>query len=111
MRSEGVRGDMGMDLRARWSATPEDRLLAQDPEFGKADPGTVGDDEVGVTGWVDPQWPGFRGEGRDSVVRGARGAQVALAKRGLPLAPVHAVVVVDGVLRVGIEADRRAARE
>ncbi len=68
LRSEGVDGDMSADFAWRWQPTPEDRLLAA---------GTLGADrstspsEVGLKEGSEA-WPGFRGAGRDSVVRGPR---------------------------------------
>jgi outer membrane protein assembly factor BamB len=70
LRSEGVRGDLGVDLAFRWSASAESRLLAAEPGFGErlSATGAGGEDPVRA----EAEWPGFRGAGRDGVVSGVR---------------------------------------
>ncbi len=65
LRSGGISGDGVSDFAWRWSKTSEERLLAaaHDHEVGGA---SVAATETGV------DWPGFRGPGRDSVIRGVR---------------------------------------
>jgi outer membrane protein assembly factor BamB len=63
-RTGGVYGEGGMDLAWRWSATPEERLLAaagDAPSVFAAAPDVV--DARGA-------WPGFRGPRRDSAIPG-----------------------------------------
>jgi outer membrane protein assembly factor BamB len=67
LRTEGVRGGAGSQLRWRWSPTPEERLLAQvgkEPAIPTPANGSVAE--------TAPEWPGFRGPNRDDVVRGVR---------------------------------------
>jgi outer membrane protein assembly factor BamB len=65
VQTGGVTGDTDSDFFWRWSATPEERLLAQ-----------AGDDPIVVPGaavtLTEADWPGFRGPARDGVVRGVR---------------------------------------
>jgi len=70
LRSDGVRGDLGVELALRWSATAEDRLLATEPLFGKSLPTVGADDEEQARS--ETEWPGFRGGSRDSIVSGVR---------------------------------------
>lgn len=66
LRTEGVTGGGGSAWKWRWTKTPEQRLLAQtgaQPALPKSFP-------PGTTAAAD--WPGFRGPGRDSIVRGVR---------------------------------------
>jgi outer membrane protein assembly factor BamB len=95
-------GVIGSDFHWRWTPTPEQRLLAQAPEEPVAPPLTpaaaetskelpvaniAGDEPSALpatpsavrTGPVTPpavetkaDWPGFRGPGRDSIIRGVR---------------------------------------
>ena len=66
LRTEGVTGASGSQFAWRWSATSEERLLAQGdrPLEPRSTPAVVLPDEA--------EWPGFRGPGRDGVVRGVR---------------------------------------
>ncbi|HEV3469448.1 MAG TPA: PQQ-binding-like beta-propeller repeat protein [Pyrinomonadaceae bacterium] len=66
VRTGGITGDAESDLAWRWSQTPEERLLAQAGSEAAARPAALSTAEAGA------DWPGFRGPGRDGVVRGAR---------------------------------------
>jgi outer membrane protein assembly factor BamB len=64
VRVEGIRGEGGMDAAWRWSKTAEERLL-----------GEVARESAGASPTIPagpPEWPGFRGAGRDGVVRSLR---------------------------------------
>jgi outer membrane protein assembly factor BamB len=65
VRTGGVSGE-GSELHWRWSKTPEERLLAQARDEPTAPPSAAQAAETGA------DWPGFRGPGRDSIVRGVR---------------------------------------
>ncbi|HEV2761381.1 MAG TPA: PQQ-binding-like beta-propeller repeat protein [Pyrinomonadaceae bacterium] len=71
VRTEGVWGNAGFDFAWRWSKTPEERLLAQG---GDKLPGgeTTARRSAPVAAETGAEWPGFRGAGRDGVVRGVR---------------------------------------
>jgi outer membrane protein assembly factor BamB len=66
VRTGGVKGAGGSDLHWRWTKTPEQLLLAQAgnerPRHPPVVPGTNN----------SPEWPGFRGPDRNSVLRGVR---------------------------------------
>jgi outer membrane protein assembly factor BamB len=66
VRTGGFTGDLHHDFAWRWARTPEERLLAQaanEPVAPAAAPAAAD---------VGPDWPGFRGAARDSVIRGVR---------------------------------------
>jgi outer membrane protein assembly factor BamB len=65
-RTEGVRGSGFSDFRWRWSATAEERLLERGPE------NPVVSSAVAEAVGQEPEWPGFRGKKRDSIVSGTR---------------------------------------
>src|SRR5205823_6321346 len=65
LRTGGISGSGASDFHWRWTPTPEDRLLASAGDEPPAPPGQPPAD-------VAPQWPGFRGPGRDGVARGVR---------------------------------------
>jgi outer membrane protein assembly factor BamB len=90
LRTGGLTGDANSDLHWRWTRTPEERLLAQtdEPAAPASAPAAV---EASEEGLVAPagnrpvavpsapgavtrrvSWPGFRGPGRDSIIRGVR---------------------------------------
>ncbi len=64
-RTGGISG-AGTDFAWRWSPTPEERLLAEARHVPT--PAAV----VPASLEQEPQWPGFRGPNRDSVIRGIR---------------------------------------
>jgi outer membrane protein assembly factor BamB len=66
VRTEGITSDViGSEFHWRWTPTREQRLLAQAAGERAAQPAPGA-----VEGGAD--WPGFRGPGRDGVVRGVR---------------------------------------
>jgi outer membrane protein assembly factor BamB len=67
IRTGGASGDFKNDFHWRWSATPEDRLLAQGDE-PVAPPAPV----AHSTDKTEADWPGFRGPQRDGAVRGVQ---------------------------------------
>lgn len=69
VRTAGMIGGGGMELHWRWTPTPEDRLLAQPAAL--APPAPVLPPKRDAVR-KDPEWPGFRGPGRDGVIRGVR---------------------------------------
>lgn len=94
-RTDGMRGDGDAQLAWRWTATPEERLLAQRaalpaeplpaptpvPETKKGPeeaPSAQPPAEAAPSPKVQPaeetpeEWPSFRGPGRDAVVHGLR---------------------------------------
>jgi outer membrane protein assembly factor BamB len=66
LRTGGLTGDGASDLHWRWSPTPEERLLALPGDEPAAPPPTP------TAAKTDARWPGFRGPGRDGIVRGVR---------------------------------------
>jgi outer membrane protein assembly factor BamB len=68
VRTGGLSGEADSELHWRWTATPEERLLAGDrgPRTAAASSGGSGSDAA------EAEWPGFRGPARDGVVRGVR---------------------------------------
>lgn len=74
VRTGGITGDGDSDLSWRWSQTPEERLLARAGDGrGGGRERRPSDGEPLVIG----DWPGFRGHGRDGVVRGAHVARIS----------------------------------
>ncbi len=81
VRTGGFTGDGDSDFAWRWAETAEDRLLAQAgdepagplavPGAGSIGAGRIATDRV-ATDRVATDWPGFRGPGRDGIVRGVR---------------------------------------
>jgi outer membrane protein assembly factor BamB len=66
LRTGGMNGDGASDLHWRWSPTPEERVLAlADDEPAAPPPASPAEQRVA-------EWPGFRGPGRDGIVRGVR---------------------------------------
>ncbi|HSR55854.1 MAG TPA: PQQ-binding-like beta-propeller repeat protein [Alphaproteobacteria bacterium] len=66
LRIDGIAGDGAPDFEWRWTATAEEQLLARagdQPAPSLADPPEME---------AAPEWPGFRGPGRDGVVSGLR---------------------------------------
>jgi outer membrane protein assembly factor BamB len=66
LRTGGITGDADSDFHWRWTKTPEERLLAQ------ADDEPVAVSPVPAAVKTKADWPGFRGPGRDSIIRGMR---------------------------------------
>jgi hypothetical protein len=66
LRTEGVTGAGGSDLKWRWAKTPEERLLARSGDEPAALPAPPAAVKNGA------EWPGFRGAERDGAVRGLR---------------------------------------
>ena len=66
LRSAGITGEGAADFAWRWSETPEERLLAEAGDEPTALPSAPAAAETGA------DWPGFRGPGRDSIIRGVR---------------------------------------
>ncbi|MEM7353750.1 MAG: PQQ-binding-like beta-propeller repeat protein [Acidobacteriota bacterium] len=71
VRSEGMTGDHTMHFAWRWAATAEERLLAEGDDWTKR-PTEVAPATPGVSIAGPAGWPGFRGPGRDSLIRGNR---------------------------------------
>lgn len=67
-RTTGVSGGFDWDFAWRWSETAEDRLLAEAGAGG--DP--RGRSAVNVATETAPEWPGFRGPGRNGIVHATR---------------------------------------
>ncbi len=65
VRTGGITGEGDSDIHWRWTATPEERLLAQ----GGNGPAALTVPQETKTG---ANWPGFRGPQRDGIIRGAR---------------------------------------
>ena len=67
VRTAGVTGDFAADFEWRWTATPEERLLAQsgDEPMALPSPSTAAVE-------TEADWPGFRGPDRNSKVPGVR---------------------------------------
>ncbi len=63
LRTGGITGELQSDFAWRWSETPEERVLAL------ADVPTAPLPAPAATE-IEADWPGFRGPGRDSVIRG-----------------------------------------
>jgi outer membrane protein assembly factor BamB len=66
VRTGGITGDMDSDFAWRWAETPEDWLLARAADEPAAFPSLPAAGEAG------PDWPGFRGPNRDSIIPGVR---------------------------------------
>ena len=67
LRTGGLTAEGDSDLHWRWTKTPEERLLAQASDELAAPPASPpAATETGA------DWPGFRGAGRDGIVRGVR---------------------------------------
>ncbi|MBI5280671.1 MAG: PQQ-binding-like beta-propeller repeat protein [Candidatus Solibacter usitatus] len=79
LRTEGINGDHDATFAWRWSATTEQSLLAKPIPMPAAPPVELapsqpavpaGEPKPAVLPAVAPEWPGFRGPNRDSVVPG-----------------------------------------
>ncbi|HYN81556.1 MAG TPA: PQQ-binding-like beta-propeller repeat protein, partial [Gemmatimonadaceae bacterium] len=66
IRTGGFTANFDNDFAWRWSKTPEERLLAQ----AQDEPAALSAAPAAAKTGAD--WPGFRGPGRDGIVRGVR---------------------------------------
>ena len=64
VRSEGMAGDSGLDLAWRWSESNEERFLAQSSDE------PAGEAMHALLPGTEAEWPGFRGELRNSTIEG-----------------------------------------
>jgi outer membrane protein assembly factor BamB len=64
VRTGGVTGGFRSDFAWRWSLTPEEKILAE------ADDVPTAPLPAPAAAELEADWPGFRGPGRDSVIRG-----------------------------------------
>jgi outer membrane protein assembly factor BamB len=64
IRTDGITGDFTPDLQWRWSKTAEEELLVTREDV-KVDPANL---DIRISSI--PEWPGFRGPGRDGIIRG-----------------------------------------
>ena len=67
VRSEGVWGDFSTEHHWRWEKTPEERIL---DDLARQDHHLDADPSADLGAFVEAEWPGFRGPGRDGVVPG-----------------------------------------
>lgn len=73
VRTEGITGNADLELAWRWSKSAEERLLARGDEGGSAGGASSSARGSGAAAREGGDvWPGFRGPGRDGVVRGVR---------------------------------------
>src|SRR5262245_26693763 len=68
VRTGGIDGEGTSDLHWRWTRSPEERLLSRD---GDGIDSLASPPSAPTPGKV-AEWPGFRGAGRDGVIRGVR---------------------------------------
>jgi outer membrane protein assembly factor BamB len=64
VRSEGMDGGSGLDIAWRWSETNEERFLSQMANE------RVGEEIYALLPETEAEWPGFRGEKRNSRIAG-----------------------------------------
>ena len=69
LRTDGIIGGGAAKLRWRWTPTGEQRLLAGTGDSLSSAPATAMNSEMPVT---TREWPGFRGPGRDGIIRHVR---------------------------------------
>src|SRR5258705_4567442 len=69
VRTGGITGEANSDFHWRWTRTPEERLVAQQGDEPPALASVLAAPAAAKTG---ADWPGFRGPGRDGVVRGVQ---------------------------------------
>ena len=121
LRQDGINGDHNATFGWRWSASAEERLLAESaneppaastatpepapsvPAVTAAQPSPTETPKTATAETHVAEWPGFRGPGRDGVVRGvkiktdwAASPPVQLWKR--PVGPGWSSFAVDGNL-------------
>ncbi len=66
LRTGGIAGQGGSDFHWRWTPSPEQRLLSQASDKPSALP------PAPAAAKTAADWPGFRGPGRDGIVRGVK---------------------------------------
>lgn len=64
IRTGGITGSAAADFHWRWTKSPEEQLLAENKDEPVV---ALATNEATAT---DAKWPGFRGPGRDGVIRG-----------------------------------------
>jgi hypothetical protein len=69
LRTDGIIGGGAAQLRWRWTPTGEQRLLAGTGDSLSSAPATAMNSDVPV---ATREWPGFRGPGRDGIIRHVR---------------------------------------
>jgi len=101
LRTGGITGDGVSDLHWRWSATPEERLLARTEEPPPLSAAAPAPRDEATAAPSEPEWAGFRGAARDGIVRGvrietdwSRAAPVELWRR--PIGPGWSSFAVQG---------------
>ena len=77
IRIGGIRAEGGLDFAWRWSATSEERLLAQSNDESKMVPSVPAETPrelppASAAAKAAADWPGFRGPNRDSIVPGVQ---------------------------------------
>jgi outer membrane protein assembly factor BamB len=72
LRTGGITGEADSDLHWRWTASPEDRLLAQSRDEPAARPAHPEHPAISAGAPAGADWPGFRGPERNDAVPGAR---------------------------------------
>jgi outer membrane protein assembly factor BamB len=70
LRTDGISGDSASALHWRWTPTSEEQLLAKTPAAIET-AAAIDARSLALTNTA-PEWPGFRGPNRDSIVRGIR---------------------------------------
>lgn len=103
LRAEGMWGDYNMALAWRWTPTVEERMLSQ-ADAAPADQNALTAAEL-ESALTEPEWPGFRGALRDSVLTGVSldadwsgGVGTPLWKK--PIGPGWSSFVVAGPLLI-----------
>jgi outer membrane protein assembly factor BamB len=71
VRTGGFTGELDHDFAWRWSKTPEELLLVQEREELANAPTQLASSSTSSQN-TGADWPGFRGPGRDSLVRGVK---------------------------------------
>ena len=102
VRTGGFTADLDSDLHWRWTATPEDQLLAQAGDEPAALPAAPPAAETGA------EWPGFRGSYRDGIVTGVR---IATDWAASPLVELWRWPIGLGWLSFAVRGDRIYTQE
>ena len=71
VRTAGFTGDGDSDFSWRWAKTAEERLLAEAADVPITPPTASAAPEADLVAQA-PEWPGFRGPGRDGSISGTR---------------------------------------